>query len=40
VVRSKALGNVPEKATTGWDFMGPAFVYPQQYYLKAPRNQQ
>jgi peptide/nickel transport system substrate-binding protein len=40
VVRNKALGNVPEKATTGWDFMGPAFVYPQQYYLKAPRNQQ
>ena len=40
VVKNKYLANVPEKATTGWDYMGPAFVYPQQYYFRAPRNQQ
>ncbi len=40
VVKNKHLGNVPAKATTGWDYMGPAFVEPCQYYLKAPRNRQ
>ena len=40
VVKNKHLGNVPDFARTGWDFMGPAFVYPQQYFFRSPRNEQ
>ena len=40
VVKNKLLANVPDRATTGWDYMGPAFVYPQQYFFKSPRNEE